>query len=136
MKTQFPKLLTHLLFLQALFFQVDLPDLVLCFGGDGHIAIEVSEETDHNHDDNLSNSAKYFQFKDQKPEDCNDLTLDLHFSNAHVNKSKNNVFLQKSTPVIISYPNQNSKSINTNNEIRTAANKQIVSTIHNTILLI
>jgi len=136
MKKQIFIILTHFLFLQALLFQVDLPDLVICFGEDGHIALELSKETEHSHDENLSDSAKYFQFMDQKSEDCNDLRLDLHFSNANVNKSKNTVPLHKSTPVFYSYPNLSNKSINSNNEVQPATNKQTISTIHNTILLI
>ena len=137
MKKQISKILTHLLFLQALFFQVDLPELVLCFGEDGHIAIEKAIEKDCRHDNDKFNIAyKILLAFDQKHDACNDLNLDLHFSNANVKKNKNNVPQNNSNIYILAFSKHNNNYLNTKKKIQTTTNKQTINIIHNTILLI
>ena len=137
MKKQTSKILTHLLFIQALFFQVDLPELVLCFGDDGHIAIEATSAAECSYDnDGHNTTAGVFQVLNEKHDDCNDLKLDLHFSNADFNKNKTNLLKNKSTPYVPSFLNQNKYAQNAKQKIQTTTNKQTISTINNTILLI
>jgi hypothetical protein len=137
MKKQISKILTYLLFLQSLFFQVDLPELVLCFGDDGHVAIEVTSEADCVYDNDTPNTkASAFQVLNEKHDDCNDLKLDLHFSNADVNKNKTNLLKHIAYLHLPSFFSQNKQSQNANQKIQTTTNKQTINTIHNTILLI
>ncbi|HES59123.1 MAG: hypothetical protein JW956_03615 [Calditrichaceae bacterium] len=46
-KTSLKILLSLSLLLQTMVFQVSLPNLVLCFGEDGHIAFEWQDNTNH-----------------------------------------------------------------------------------------
>ena len=135
MKKYISKILTSLLFLQALFFQVDLPELVLCFGDDGHVAIEKKVETECDIDDFHDVSNQIFQILDPREDDCNDLTLDLHFSNADIQKNKNNIPLSNSKLYIPTFLNIN-HSLNTNHIILSSNNKQLTNTLLTTVLLI
>ncbi len=74
-------ILSFSLLLQALVFQVALPNLVLCFGDDGHIAFELlGESSQCDHNDSAHNIIP-FQSENEITgilvADCID--IDLHF---------------------------------------------------------
>jgi hypothetical protein len=136
MKKNISNILTCLLFLQTLLFQVDLPDLVLCFGDDGHIAIEKSKKTDCVREDGTYNLANnIYRAYDQNHSDCNDVTLDLHFSDADIQKTRSSHFLthmQQPTPLLL---DQKSTTY-TINLSQKSFQKQTQNIISNTILII
>ncbi len=75
------------LLLQALFFQVALPNLVLCFGEDGHLAFEfqVAQESCLHTSvlkNRLFSNAENGHVKN-KDAQCTDLYLHFHTSFAH-----------------------------------------------------
>jgi len=78
-------ILTLLLFAQTLLYQVSLPQLVLCIGEDGHVAIEGATEDEacliHPlSTKNLEATAPLFQFIHDQADHCVDIFLDWHLS--------------------------------------------------------
>lgn len=138
MKKQISKILIALVFAQTLLFQVDLPELVLCFGEDGHVAIEKASDNacEHDGDTALQNIVK---IKTIKPlhDDCTDITLDWHFSNADiVKKTNNNIknissgFLSQALQHTSEYPVKNTSQQSAN------TNKHTITALQSTVLLI
>ncbi len=78
------KLAVSFLFLmQSLLFQTTLHEMVLCFGGDGHVAVENADEygfCEYNGIIPDSTFAMQFVQNHDKPvNDCFDILLDRHF---------------------------------------------------------
>ena len=86
-------ILPFLVLFQSFLFKVSLPELVLCFGEDGHVALEGSvKDLDHKHKkDHLNELIKIQQTYNQKHNDCMDINLDWHFSDANILKVKNRI---------------------------------------------
>jgi hypothetical protein len=129
--------MTFFVLVQALFFQVDLPQLVLCFGDDGHIALENSDGVICDHQENvLAKAVKKLQSISGRHDDCKDVVLDWHFSNADLTKIKNNI------PKVSSYFTQFFPSVNKVNalsfiqKIFIIENNTTIESIHTTVLLI
>jgi len=74
--------------IQSFLFNVSLPELVLCFGEDGHVAIEKASNNSCDHDDEHLTKLENEEKINERHEDCTDLNLDWHFSNADI-KLKN-----------------------------------------------
>ncbi len=86
-------LLGFTILLQAAFFQVAMPNLVLCIGDDGHVAFEWrSQNTSGRHKDsvipNLFSHGKIAQPVAGKI-DCTDINLHFHPSQAEKTHNKN-----------------------------------------------
>jgi len=85
--------LSFVLLLQAAFFQVALPNLVLCFGSDGHISFEWQFEKRLCSQENLVDSIIFSNSENKyagTPEaDCTDVYLHFHPSFAYKNHKKN-----------------------------------------------
>lgn len=85
--------LSFFLTLQAMVFQVALPDVVLCFGDDGHIAFELQGKTNQcDHDDVVSNFIPYLSDEETNEIagiDCTDIKLHFHTSFANKISKKN-----------------------------------------------
>ena len=135
MKKSLSKLLIYLLLCQALLFQIDFPELVLCFGDDGHISIEKKEVSscDYDTDEHFSVSTPSVSVISGHNE-CKDLNLDLHFSRADNQKNKNH-------PVITNFhlPSFVPKITGSHNrivQVQSKISKQNTEIITNTILLI
>ncbi|KAA3616767.1 MAG: hypothetical protein D8M58_17320 [Calditrichaeota bacterium] len=129
--------LAFFVLIQSLLFQVSLPELVLCFGDDGHIALESSErDADHKHDKNhFSDLVKLFNQNDS--DDCTDINLDWHFSNADVIKKSNKNLNHNSFVFVPNALLHTSKpSIKSNINIISNTNKHTITSIQTTILLI
>ncbi len=129
--------MTFFILIQALFFQVDLPQLVLCFGDDGHIALENNDGVACGHPENmLAKAVKKLQSISEQHDACKDVILDWHFSNADLTKIKNNI------PKVSSYFVQFFPSINKVNalsfiqKIFLIEKNTTIESIHTTVLLI
>lgn len=108
------KLLATLLFLQSLFFQVDLPQLVLCFGPDGHIALERTSNPANCHEnDSVSETAALLTVPEFGHDQCDDVSLDWHFSRAAKNVLKKSYIAQINNAVL-TYPYSNLSEVRLN----------------------
>jgi len=81
--------LSFLLILQAMVFQVALPNLVLCFGKDGRIAFELQNEDDHCIRANSVSNIVFGQagMLNHGVHDNGCTDVDLHFHPASANKT-------------------------------------------------
>lgn len=131
-------ILIKLLFAQALLFQVDLPQLVLCFGDDGHIAIEKTNGSMSEHEGlHFTKAAAVLQTINEAHADCTDIKLDWHFSNAKIVKLKNKTFRDNTSLYVPFSPLQHANLFLTRAyTIRPNLNVQTAQVIHTTILLI
>lgn len=86
--------LSFILILQAAFFQIALPNLILCFGSDGHITFEWQSEEKLCDHENLVDSAMFSnsekEFTGTPEADCTDIDLHFHPSFANKTQKKNN----------------------------------------------
>lgn len=129
--------LLQLLLLQTAFFQVDLPEIVLCFGNDGHIAIEKTDadicglESDYCSNINAVETIKSVHG------DCTDLILDWHFSNAD-NVKKANYLRNTLLSGFLTQSVNKTKVMSFSNTFigRSNRSKQIITSIKTTTLLI
>ena len=137
MNKKFTKILVHLLFLQTLFFQVDLPELVLCFGEDGHVAIEkaIDNACEHDGDTALQNIVK---IKTIKPlhDDCTDIKLDWHFANADIVKKTTKLLKNHSPGFVTVFFSQSLQHTNQSSYHISKTSKHTLSAIQTTVLLI
>lgn len=137
MKKQISIILITLVFAQTLLFQVDLPELVLCFGDDGHVAIEQASDSAHEHNEIQDISyMDVFQAFNSRHDDCTDIELDWHFSNADVTKVKNKIPLYNSTFLQFPFLQISENSFLNNNLVHTNYSKSTINSIRTTILLI
>ncbi len=93
------KKLLHLIFgftilLQAAFFQIAMPNLVLCIGEDGHVAFEwrLQDSSSHHKDNVLPDLFTHSKKAGSAAANtnCSDINLHLHPSHAeHVQKKSN-----------------------------------------------
>lgn len=89
-----------LLFFQSLVFQIDIPHVILCFGDDGHISLEKSNNIICEHNSNPDLSRIIYENKIKATHgDCTDINLDLHFSYPNIQKNKSSII----TAQLISY---------------------------------
>jgi hypothetical protein len=105
LKNKIKIFLSFSLLLQAMVFPIALPNLVLCFGGDGHIAFEVQDETNHCAHNDSDNSnillRTEYEITGLASTDCTD--INLHFYHFHADiVTKHNPILSN-TSVIIPY---------------------------------
>jgi hypothetical protein len=130
-------LMTFFILTQALFFQVDLPQLVLCFGDDGHIALENSDGVACGHPENLlAKAVKKLQSISGRHDDCKDVILDWHFSNADLTKIKNSI-PKVSSHFAQFFPSENkTNTISFIKKIFLIENNTTIDSIHTTVLLI
>lgn len=86
--------LSLLIVAQSMIFQISSPQLVLCIGGEGHIAVEVSDDR---HSDNENHHFEALFDKSNSlhhllNNNCIDIPLDYHFGNSHISNKKNSDF--------------------------------------------
>ena len=131
-------ILIKLLFAQALLFQVDLPQLVLRFGDDGHIAIEKTNGSVSEHEGlHFTKAAAVLQTINAAHADCTDIKLDWHFSNANIVKLKNKTLHDNTSLYAPFFFLQHAYLLLTRAyTIQPNLNMQTAQMIHTTILLI
>lgn len=85
-------ILSFILLLQAAFFQIALPNLVLCFGEDGHISFEWQTDKVECSNENLINKYLFNNIEDEYErtceEKCTDIDLHFHLSIAEKTQKK------------------------------------------------
>ena len=109
-------LLSLLIIAQSMIFQVSSPQLVLCIGDEGHIAVEVSDDR---HSDNEN---YYFEALFDKSNslhhllnnNCIDISLDYHFGSSHISNKKSNdlPLFQQSSYSVNQFSSYNSCNFN------------------------
>lgn len=86
-------ILSLTLIIQAAVFQVALPNLILCIGDDGHIALEWQEEQEHCRHNNLVNKTVFNDTENihsgSQEVDCTDIGLHFHSSYAYKTQKGN-----------------------------------------------
>ena len=82
-------LLSYFLLIQGLVFQVSQPNIILCFGKDGHIAFELQNEEDHCIRANNVSEIVFGQagMLNHGVHDNGCTDVDLHFHPASANKT-------------------------------------------------
>ncbi|MGD9489507.1 MAG: hypothetical protein AB7W47_15925 [Calditrichaceae bacterium] len=82
--------LSVLILIQTSLLQIALPELVICFGEDGHVAIERDDRPDCGHPLNATEEvALTGKYDDQHHFGCTDLSLDL-LNGTPLTKTKQN----------------------------------------------
>ncbi|KAA3657000.1 MAG: hypothetical protein DWQ10_14235 [Calditrichaeota bacterium] len=134
-------LLSFTIMIQAAFFQVAIPNLVLCFSGNDHIAFEWQDKDGLCAQENPVNQTVFNTLKYQVAEtpetNCTDIDLHFHPSFAHTaKKSKlsssavNTIYQHPSLSVAINDP---SSVISL---LQTTPFNPIIGMIENTVLII
>ena len=136
MKNKILKIFLSLLIIaQSMIFQVSAPQLVLCVGDEGHVAVEVSENSHSDIDAHnfkalfAENRTKHHLIND----DCFDIPLDYHFGSSHISNKKS----IKLPGSLLRYYSQNESASFTYNNLTSTENRLLINQhISVTVLLI
>lgn len=133
--------LIFVLFLQTIFFQVAIPNLILCFGKDGHIAFEWLPEDD---DCTPGNPINHILFSGHEQEyreipevDCTDINLHWHPASAEKRQNQRHLLTQVKTYVSIKVLTRENKSHLISYTLQhKSPSDPIIETVQGTVLLI
>ena len=134
-------LIGYSILLQAALFQVALPNLVLCFGEDGHIEFEwQSEDSQCAADDLLDSTIFSDSNKDiYKSNEDNCTDINLHFHHSIADKTKIKYYSDYSVNKTVFYNSdfiEDSKSFSLNNNKNASIINPTIGVIKNTVLII
>lgn len=127
--------------LQALVFHIALPNLVLCFGDDGHIAFELKGEMNQcAHDNTVSNIIPFLsenEIAKTPGVDCTDIDLHSHPSFADKIPKKNHTFYTTSTFEQSNFWKMRENPFTTSVGLtHTIPHNPIIGTLQSTVLII
>ncbi len=85
-------ILSYLFFMQSMLFQVSLPDFVLCFGDNGHVAVEAADNKEHCVNEFSSpeavNFTKIVALPNIPLNVCSDVSLDTQWQHVIIKQSE------------------------------------------------
>ena len=137
MNKRIAKTLVYLLFLQTLLFQVDIPEVILCFGDDGHISLENTNFNNCEHDTNLTLFPILKENNNKEIHNtCVDINLDLHFSNPNIQKNRSFITVDQSIFYLTLYTNPACQYSRFISKYNLTLHNQSTEKISNTVLLI
>lgn len=133
--------LSFVLLLQAIFFQIAMPNLILCFGDDGHIAFEWQTDDDDCTPGNpvirMMFSKSGQEYRETPELDCTDINLHFHLSSAEKNQSKKHSLTQAKTYVSPKvWISQHHNPFISNKHQYQSSSDQIMEIVQSTVLLI
>ncbi len=100
--------------LQAAFFQVAMPNLVLCIGEDGHVAFEWHSQntSDHHKDSALPNLFIHSKTADSASDKANCKDINLHFHPSQAEKTQNKNIVKISAKLFFAFYFKNQERTN------------------------
>lgn len=134
MKNKFLKiLLSFMILIQSMIFQVSSPDFILCIGDEGHFAVEISTNEHHSNVENHCSNTFFNKITSQhhfQNNDCIDISLDYHFDNSHIKRfqfSVNPIHYEKF--ISLNFLMDYSSDIYLSSETKSTSNKILSSII-------